>query len=355
MTNLSENFSTSANQSRPELEPPFSHIYMERSLLQSPRAQAILAHFPQAQIITIEHYKDVFNRSRQNASLQHQSQSIILAEKKGTLFYPGAPVCQDFGQKHFYYTSLCMNCPFDCDYCFLKGMYPSGHMVLFVNLQDYFQQLEQLLQKHPVYLCLSYDTDLCALESWTGYIEAFQNFLQTHPGLTLEVRTKSACVSLLERLSPHPSLIFAFTLSPTEVAHRYEHFTPSPVSRLKAAKAGIDRGHSVRICFDPMLFLPDWKQQYHELFELLLTVVTPFGLSQVRDFSIGTFRISSDYLKTFRAQFPASPLAHYPFRRMNGYAQYPPELAQAMECYLENRLIKYVGKEKIFRWEEKES
>ena len=57
-----------------------------------------------------------------------------------------------------------MNCVFDCEYCYLKGMYPSGNVVLFVNLDDIFDEVYKLLQKHPVYLCVSYDTDLLAVE-----------------------------------------------------------------------------------------------------------------------------------------------------------------------------------------------
>mgnify|MGYP006970641936 FL=1 len=34
-----------------------------------------------------------------------------------------------------------MNCIYDCSYCYLKGMYPSGHMVLFVNIEDTWKNL----------------------------------------------------------------------------------------------------------------------------------------------------------------------------------------------------------------------
>mgnify|MGYP006990184316 CR=1 FL=1 len=40
-----------------------------------------------------------------------------------------------------------------------------------VNLEEIFAEVEQRLQMHPLYLCISYDTDLLALESITGYIQ----------------------------------------------------------------------------------------------------------------------------------------------------------------------------------------
>ena len=119
----------------------FSHIYVERRIRNHPRTEQILLRFPQAQIVEIEHYKDVFNRHGQDGVRQHQAQALILAEKTDHFFYEGAPVCQDFGNTNFYYCSTMMNCIYDCSYCYLKGMYPSGHMVLFVNIEDYWKNL----------------------------------------------------------------------------------------------------------------------------------------------------------------------------------------------------------------------
>lgn len=81
-------------------------------------------------------------------------------------------------KEHFYYTSCMMNCVFDCEYCYLKGMYPSGNVVLFVNLDDIFDEVYKLLQKHPVYLCVSYDTDLLAVENIFGYTKRWVDFAE---------------------------------------------------------------------------------------------------------------------------------------------------------------------------------
>ena len=75
-------------------------------------------------------------------SVQEKEKALIIAEKKGTLVYPGAKVCQSFGNEHFYYTSLVKNCIFDCDYCYLQGMYPSANLVVFNNIED--MNLEEL-------------------------------------------------------------------------------------------------------------------------------------------------------------------------------------------------------------------
>ena len=169
----------------------FRHIYVESRVLGLERTERMLARFPEAEVIEIRHYKDIFNRRRQDPAVQHKSQNLIIAAKEGRLVYPGAPVCQSFGNAHFFYTSCVMNCVFDCEYCYLKGMYPSGNLVIFVNLEDIFKEIRGLLSQFPVYLCVSYDTDLMAVEGLTGYVEEWARFVRDNPGLSIEVRTKS--------------------------------------------------------------------------------------------------------------------------------------------------------------------
>ena len=195
--------------------PPFSYIYVEEGVREHPRTKRILQHFPKARIIEIHHYKDVFCRRKQNSSLQNQAPMLILAEKKGRLVYEGAPVCQSFGNAYFYYTSCVMNCLYNCEYCYLKGMYPSGNIVIFVNLEDIFQEVEGILQKHPVYLCVSYDTDLMALEDVTGFVEEWLAFAARQENLKIEIRTKCGRTDLWEKFPPQENVSFAFTLSPS--------------------------------------------------------------------------------------------------------------------------------------------
>lgn len=331
---------------------PFEHIYLENGLEELPSVRQILGHFPSAAVIPVHHWKDVFNRPRQSVRLQHASQALILGKRTGRLIYPGAPVCQNFGEDHFCYTSLCMNCPFDCDYCYLKGMYPTGNLALFVNLEDYFRELEDMLNMHSVYLCISYDTDLAALEPLTGYIHAFRSFLDTHPGLKIEVRTKSACMPLLRSLKPSPRLIFAFTLSPDSVIHAFEHGTPSLDARLTAAETALERGHPVRICLDPMIYVNAWREAYAELVCALRARLGAQGMDRLRDVSIGSFRISGEYLRPMRRACPDSAVVQFPFEQVSGYYQYPPALASEMEEYLLGLLTPHIPRERIFRWEE---
>ena len=65
-----------------------------------------------------------------------------------------------------------MNCIFDCEYCYLKGMYPSANIVVFVNLEDIFAEVAQKLENHSLYLCVSHDTDLL---KWNQSLTMYEN------------------------------------------------------------------------------------------------------------------------------------------------------------------------------------
>ena len=341
------------------LYPPFSHIYIEEALLGGEEARTILRKFPKAKCIPIRHYKDLFNRRKQNRALQEKSRKLILAKKEGQRIYPGAPVCQSFSESTFYYASLLMNCPFHCEYCYLQGMYPSANLVLFLNLEDYFSDCQRLIkEKGSLYLCISYDTDLLALEELYPFVERFARFLEEEPDLRIEVRTKAGGESLFRRLlkmqlseDAKKRLIFAFTLSPEKIVSEAEHGTAGLKGRLKAVKMAMEEGFTLRLCFDPMLYHADWEKLYTELLE---TVFREIPMEKLYDVSVGSFRISESYLKAMTKSCGASPYTSFPYENTDGYYHYPKELLLKMEGFLEQRLLEKLPKEKIFRWAEEE-
>ena len=330
------------------LENRFSHIYIEKAVAQHEKTLEILSHFPQATLIYIDHYKDVFCRSRQDIGLQHRSQALILAGRDEPGIYPGAQVCQSFGNEYFYYTSCVMNCLYDCQYCYLKGMYTSGHMVIFVNLEDTFAQLEALLLQHQVYLCVSYDTDLMPLESITGFISAWCSFTLRHPGLRIEIRTKCGRQDLWENLPVCDRVIFAYTLSPNQVADNYEQGAGSLTERIKAAALAQSKGFTVRLCFDPMIYVRDYKKAYSAM---VSQVAEGLCMEKVLDVSVGSFRISAEYMKNIKKAESKSPVVQFPFENQGGVYQYPAKIRDGMESFMIKELEKYIQRDRIFTWE----
>lgn len=325
--------------------PSFSHIYIEKEVKNHPVTEKILANFPYAKIIEINHYKDVFCRSHQNYILQKRSPCLILARKQHNLIYEGAPVCQSFGNQHFYYTSSVMNCIYDCEYCYLKGMYPSAHLVVFVNLEEILEQVELLLQKHPVYLCISYDTDLMAMEHLLGYVKEWIDFAGKHPKLTIEIRTKSSNFIEISQVPPNSNVILAWTLSPQKITETFEHYTPTLKQRLDDIEKAVEKGFQVRLCFDPMIYCKDWREQYQKMVQTVFMRIQP---ERIKDVSIGIFRISQDYIKKMRKQEPESQIIQFPFENDHGVYHYSRELSEKMISFVYDLVKKEIPEDKIF-------
>ncbi|MCI9626931.1 MAG: radical SAM protein [Clostridia bacterium] len=332
-------------------KPAFSHIYIEEKALYHPVTEQILQKFPQAKQIRIAHYKDVFCRSRQQFGLQKQSPKLILAKRENTCIYEGAKPCQSFGHTHFYYASGVMNCFYDCEYCYLQGMYPSANLVVFVNLEETFRQVEELLQKFPLYLCISYDTDLLALESMLGYVRRWIAFARKWENLTIEIRTKSANYAKIADLAPSDNVILAWTLSPQETMTRYEHGTATTAARLKDAEAAAADGWNVRLCFDPVLWQKRWRESYRQLITETFETVSP---GEILDCSIGQFRAAKDALKRMRKNRPDSALLHYPYQLQDGVYQYDRERAAELMGQIKRWVENYLPPEKIFLWQGEE-
>lgn len=334
----------------------FQHIYVEEAILQSPDVERVLRKFPKAKVIPIRHYKDVFNRKKQGRLAQSRSRKLILAKKEGQRLYDGAVVCQDFSESHFCYASLLMNCPFHCSYCYLQGMYPSSNLVMFLNLEDYFSDCKKwIAEKGSLYLCISYDSDLLAMEGVYPYVEGFARFLNQENALRIEVRTKAGGEGLWRKMQKLPlslegrkRMIFAFTLSPEEIIEEAEEGSARLSSRIFAIQKALEEGYLVRLCFDPMIYHPRWKAFYSDL---LQEVFEKIPMEQIHDCSLGSFRISESYLKAMGKALPSSPHTQFPYENTGGYYHYPKELMEEMEGFLYSRLQEKLPKEKIFRWD----
>ena len=325
----------------------FSHIYVESEIRSDPRTEGILARFPDSHVILVQRGSDVFNRPRQSFSAQKKSRSLILARKHGTLFYHGAPVCHSFHASRFFYTTTAVGCLFDCEYCWLKGIYASASLMIFINQEDYFRELEELLKDGSLFLSLSYETDLFAIEELTGHIHAWASFAREHPDLVLEIRTKSSRTDLFRCFENCPNVIVAYTLSPQSVITAFEHHTPSLSKRIQAVRKALAEGCTVRLCLDPLIKVNGWRKDYEALTD---TLHQEIDLSRIKDVSIGSYRQSEPYQRRMRKRFPYSAVIQYPYETEDGYCVYSDH--REIDQWMRGLLERYMEKEKIFSLED---
>lgn len=328
------------------VNPFFFHIYIEKAALENTMTKRLTAKYPNSRIIYINSYKEVFCRRNQSFNMQKYASSLIIALADKDCIYQGARMCQSFGNEHFYYTSPVMNCIYDCEYCFLSGFYMSAYITVFVNTEAVFNQVRQLLTRHPVYLCVSYSTDLLAVENIFGYCKEWIEFAANNKNIRIEIRTKSANYNAIRELKPTDNVILAWTLSPSEIISAYEKHTPTLASRLSAIKQAAADGWKVRLCFDPIIYCDDWETVYGRLIKETFAEI---DAQNIYDISTGVFRVSSDEYKAMKKQNPYSVITRYPYIKHNGAYSYEPEKSKQLLDFIITNISMYCSKE-IFIW-----
>jgi len=322
-------------------------IYIEEAILQHPRVLDIVARFPQARKITCGRYGEVFNPKAQNFRLQKQQPALILAEKYKNYALP-APLGYGIGATRNYYFSHMLNCLYDCRYCFLQGMYQSANYVLFINYEDFQQDIRQLCAESPdenLHFFSGYDCDSLALEPVTGFAEQFLPFFETIPNAWLELRTKSTQVRSLLNREPLPRCIVAFSLSPDEIAEKVEAKAPSLERRLDALCKLQEQGWQIGLRFDPLIYQTGYQEQYRQLFE---QVFSRIDLNRLHSVSLGVFRLPENFFKKVHKLYPEEKLFAGPLVSQQGMVSYKQELEQEMMHYCTEQLLNYISADKFF-------
>jgi spore photoproduct lyase len=317
-----------------------SVIYIEQAVSAHPTTQAIRRRFPDAQIIPIERYSEVFNRKAQNFRLQKNRPALILAAKHEGFVLP-APPGYGIGMPCNFYMSHMLNCVYDCRYCFLQGMYRSAHYVLFVNFEDFKAAMAATVTTTDAATCFfsGYDCDSLALEPVSGYIEDLLPFFEEYQHAWLELRTKSTQIRTLLKRPVLNNVIAAFSFTPQAIAAVLEHKVPSVERRIDAMQKLAAGGWPLGLRFDPLIYDADYRRHYAELFAGIFSRIHP---EQLHSVSLGPFRLPQPFFRNIRRLYPDEPLFAAQFAERNGLISYPQAIEQEMRAFCSAELLRYI-------------
>ena len=330
--------------------PSVGRVYVEAGARKYPDTSRILEKLGDIPVQEIGHYKDVFNRPGQHFQVQKHSPALILAVERETLLYDGKFRVASWGsQLPLYYNAPVRNCVYNCDYCFLQGMHTSGHLVVFVNIQDFFDAARDRAEHGPIFLSISYLTDLLAMEPLIPICERWIRFAEEQPNLTIEIRTKSDLFRVLRHMEAPENTVLSFSLSPDRIARRYERGCAPLHGRVLAAREALRAGWRVRLCIDPMVRTEGWKTLYSRF---IADVFSRLPVDAIEEISFGVVRLAPDFLKRIHNMRHDSDMLHYPFVTETGsdygtVATYPEAARNEMKAALEQELLRFVPPEKI--------
>ncbi len=318
-----------------------SRVYVEAAIREHPRTQELLQRLRNKPLIEIEHYGEVFNPRAQNFRLQKKNPAIIIAHKnKGHVL--ATPSGYGLGGEHHYYFSHMLNCIYDCRYCFLQGMYQSAHQVLFINYEDFGEQMRQIAGRHagqPVWFYSGYDCDSLANEPMTRFTDYFIPLVADIDNAWMELRTKSTQVRSLLKQQPLERVITAFSFSDAFSHAQLEHGVPSIDKRIDAMRRLQQAGWKLGLRFDPVIYHPDYKTEFSSLLTRIFAVIDAQTIHSV---SLGNFRLTRGHFRTVSRLYPEEPLFAQPMTLQQGIVSYPHEREQEMLEFCENALLQHI-------------
>jgi len=319
-------------------------IYIEKDVQTHPRTLAICERFPRATKISCDRYSQVFNPKAQNFRVQKNNPALILARKHKHFVLP-TPQGYGIGSEKNYYFSHMMNCLYDCRYCFLQGMYPSANYVVFVNYEDFQDDIRRIAQDGSCHFFSGYDCDSLAFEPVTQFATEFLEFFAALPDSLVEIRTKSTQIrSLLDR-QPIAQAVIAFSLSPDAQIQQHEPRTPSLSKRLRALQQLQQAGWKIGLRFDPVVYSDNYLQEYQALFEQCFTLLDAECLHSV---SLGLFRLPEYFHKKMVNLYPLESLLYRKLETKQGTVRLQAAVEQDMIAHLETALLAYIPQSRYF-------
>lgn len=182
---------------------------------------------------------------------------------------------------HFLELKWANGCNFDCAWCYLNGTFRFHDR----GKKPYLKK-ENDIKKHIMTFIQHWDeasvlnsgelADSLVFEgtrfSLTNQIIPLFKHQDKHKLLLL---TKSTNINGLLESHSQKNVIVSFSFNAYPVSERWEHKTPHPRDRIKAAKKVFDAGYEVRIRIDPMVQIDGWEKLYRQLIDDTFTSFYP--------------------------------------------------------------------------------
>ena len=219
-----------------------------------------------------------------------------------------------------------INCGFDCSYCTIQSFYNGNAIHFHKNLEEKLKALT--LDPDEIYhIGTGQSSDSLMWGNKYGVLDNLFTFAGHHPNVILELKTKSANVDYLTANKPPGNVLATWSLNTQTIIENEERGTASLDERLRAARKAADSGILVGFHFHPMVRYEDWREDYQELFN---RVVSSFLSEEIVLISFGTLTYIKPVLKTIRSRGENTKILQMPMEEIAGKYSYPFPLKKEM-------------------------
>lgn len=248
----------------------------------------------------------------------------------------------------YYSLDLISNCHLECTYCILQSYLENNPLItIFTNLEEILERLGRQLERLPEGSVIGTGkiADSLALDGISGHTPSLVPFFAKQRRVMLELKTKSERIQNLLNLDHGGRTVVSWSMNPPEIIMSEEYKTASFEERLAAARRVSQAGYPVGFHFDPVIWHPEWKENYKRAIQRIFETI-----HSVAWMSVGALRFPARQARIMRKRFPKNE------RVMQGlvsshrtFLHYPEALREEMQSFLEEKISAGLGKDRFYR------
>ncbi|MBI1870682.1 MAG: hypothetical protein HYS07_05755 [Chlamydiae bacterium] len=278
------------------------HLFIEESVREAELAQTVLKNLTH---LTPQYFEGQPEDFFSNISMKDGKEVLVLAEKRGRFLKP-CPGSKDSLCCGYFILESQSNCNYDCTYCILQTYLNSPPLIVYTNLNDMFAELNGMFEtsdKIQFRIGTGELSDSLSLDHITEFSKKLVPFFAQTQRACVELKTKSTQIENLKGLDHRRRTIVSWSLNTPRMARKEELKAASIEERLEAARLCQEWGYPLSFHLEPLLYYPEWEEDYHALIQNLFKVIHPESIAWI---SIGGLRLI-DGLKDFAEErFPKS-------------------------------------------------
>ncbi len=288
--------------------PQFDRIEISAESKESDIADRVRKLYPKEIIFDLDSEKSesASDRGRLTAfEFEKSKKQLLLTSFKGQFFKrcPGATQKKALTCCNYHVLNLGSQCNMNCSYCYLQSYLNTKQTKIFTNIEVALSELKIMADQFPDHgfrVGTGEVIDSLSLDQVTLFSRKLIPFFNQYPKWNLEFKTKSNFVEQFLDLKTAGNTIVSWSVNPQYIINREEHGTASLSERLSAARKCKDSGYQVAFHIDPMIWHPEWKENYSEL---ATEIQSHFSAEDVNIISLGALRIQPEQRHMMRERF----------------------------------------------------
>ena len=292
--------------------PYFEKIYIDPESEGSEVASRIRSLYPPEIIKTSSPEDEILHKKGNMTAEQYNlsKKTLWITVFRGQFFKrcPGATQKKALTCCNYHVLNLGSQCNMNCSYCYLQSYLNSHVSKIYSNIDKALAELEEMAEnfsEHPFRVGTGEVIDSLSLDELTLYSRKLISFFNKYPNWILEFKTKSAKVDQFLDLETIGNTTVSWSINPQYVISREEHGTASLNERLSAAERCLSKGFKIAFHIDPMIWHPEWKDNYGLLAEELNR---RFKATDIHVISLGTLRFQPEQRHLMRERFGMNSL-----------------------------------------------